>query len=142
MHVGALQVLDDLDFDGFQLSAWLRQAGVSRPERLNVIRSFTGMKITPRVAPAGPGLKNALRWYGGTARPLGRFVTPTFPQGDVRSLLSLPPGNSATSLTQFFLRPGSTYFEGTAAANFGLPGGGVQYFVPDLADLLPVVGGL
>jgi len=118
------------------LSTRLRQAGVPRKDRLDVIQSFVDTKITGRVAGGG---ENVLRFFGGTSRPLGRFVTPAFPQGSAWRLLALP--NRPTGLTQFFLRSGAEYFEGTVAANFGLPGGGVQYFVPDLADLLPVVGG-
>ena len=44
-------------------------------------------------------------WIGGNASKLGRFVTNTFPQGNARSVLALPPNNSETSLTTFQLRP-------------------------------------
>jgi len=62
-------------------------------------------------------------------------VTNTFPQGNVRSVLALPPNSPATSLTTFQLSPGARVFQGTVAPNFGKPGGGVQIFVPNLGDL-------
>ena len=47
-------------------------------------------------------------------------------------------GNPASGLTQFNLREGALFFEGTVAPNFGQPGGATQFFVPNLGDLLPV----
>ncbi len=55
-----------------------------------------------------------------------------------RAFLALPPENAATGLTQFRLREGAVFFEGTVGPNFGLPGGGRQIFVPNLDDLIPV----
>jgi RHS repeat-associated protein len=123
-------------FEGVrQLSQTLRQAGVPRPDRLLVIRSF--VDITMRVAQGG---ENVLRFYGGASPALGRFVTPTFLQGNVRSLLALPPSNTMQGMTQFLLQPRTIFFEGIAAPDFGLPGGGLQYFVPSLQGLAPVGG--
>jgi hypothetical protein len=43
-----------------------------------------------------------------------------------------------SGLAQFQVRPGATHFTGHVAPNFGQPGGGVQHFVPDLDDLVPL----
>jgi len=129
-------------YDGVrQLSQGMRDAGVPREARLEVINSFQPGTINARTAVGG---ENVIRFYSGgvlplvgnSSQPLGRFVTPTFPvSGDALSGLALP--NFPGGLMQFNLRPGATYFEGTVAPNFGKPGGGVQYFVPNLSDLVP-----
>lgn len=49
---------------------------------------------------------------------------------------NLPPGNTATGLTQFDLKKGALFFEGVAGKNFGKLGGDTQIFIPDLDDLL------
>lgn len=121
-------------YDGVgALSQLLRDAGVPRTDRLEVINSFNKGSITLRQA---TGNENTLRFFGGEANEVGRYVTPNFPQGDARRLLSLPPYNTGNRLIQFNLRPGTTFFKGTVAPNFGKPGGGVQYFVPNINDLV------
>ncbi len=123
-------------FEGVsKLSRILREAGVPRSARLEVINSFKNGQIVLKRA---TGNENVLRFFGGDARKLGRFVTEGFPQGDARTLLALPSENAATGLTQFKLREGAVIFEGSVGPNFGLPGGGRQIFVPNLDDLVPV----
>ena len=86
-------------FEGVgELSRILREAGVPRSDRLQVINSFRNGQIMLRRA---TGSENVLRFFGGDARSRGRFVTEGFPQGDARTLLALPPENAATGLTQF-----------------------------------------
>ncbi|MGJ8633136.1 MAG: glycohydrolase toxin TNT-related protein [Luteolibacter sp.] len=97
------------------------------------MNSFRDGSIVARQA---TGNENLLRFFGGDAQELGRFLTPNFPQGSARSLLALPPNNTATGLGQFNLRQGATFFEGTVAPNFGKSGGGAQIFVPNLNDLV------
>lgn len=116
-----------------QLSQTLRDAGVPRTDRVDLINSFREGSIVARQA---SGNENLLRFFGGDAQQLGRFLTPNFPQGSARSLLALPPNNAVTGLGQFNLRQGATFFEGTVAPNFGKPGGGTQIFVPNLNDLV------
>ena len=120
-------------FDGVrQLSQTLQDAGVSRSSRVDIINSFREGSINARQA---TGNENLLRFFGGDANDLGRF-NPQISQGSARNLLALPPNNTATGLTQFNLRPGATFFEGTVAPNFGKAGGGTQVFVPNLNDLI------
>jgi len=129
-------------YDGVrQLSQMLRDAGVPRQARLDAINSFQPGSIVSRTAAGG---ENVIRFhsggvaplFGNESQPLGRFVTPGFPaSGDALSGLALP--NFPGGVTQFNLRQGATFFEGTVAPNFGKPGGGIQYFVPNLSDLVP-----
>ncbi|MGH8550763.1 MAG: RHS repeat-associated core domain-containing protein, partial [Methylococcales bacterium] len=123
--------------DGFsgvrELSETLRAAGVSRADRLQTIQSFREGTILAQMA---TGNENFIRFFGGEALERGRFLTPTFPSsGGARNALALPPGNSATNLRAFQLAPGTRFFQGTVAPNFGQTGGGVQVFVPTLEGL-------
>lgn len=115
------------------MSQTLQNAGLSRQQRLEVINSFTPGSIVARTSQG----EEVVRFFGGDASKLGRFVTNTFPQGNVRSVLALPSNNSATSLSTFQLSSGTRVFQGTVAPNFGKPGGGIQIFVPNLRDLKP-----
>lgn len=125
-----------------ELSGLLRDAGLSRKQRLDIINSFEEGSIIARRA---DGTENVIRFFGGDADELGRFVTPTFPQGNARSVLALPGpnralgheyGNTAQYFTQYNLRANARFFEGTVAPNFGKPGGGTQYYVPNLDNLI------
>ncbi|MFL4475195.1 glycohydrolase toxin TNT-related protein [Paeniglutamicibacter sp. MACA_103] len=48
-----------------------------------------------------------------------------------RTDLALPSVNTMENLGQFKLSDGSTYISGRVGPNFGYPGGGIQYYVPD-----------
>jgi RHS repeat-associated protein len=124
-------------FEGVrELSRTLIRAGVSRKARLNIVNSFRQGTITKKIAIGG---ENPIRYFGGEAFAKGRYLTPSFPIfGSARDVLSLPAENLATKLAQFQLRRGATFFEGIVAPNFKRPGGGIQYFVPNLDDLLQV----
>jgi hypothetical protein len=123
------------DFAGVRaLSQTLRQMGISRAERLQIIESFVPGTITAKVA---DGSESFLRFFGGErSRDIGRYLSESFPSsGTARSAFALPPWNEANEIAQFAVRPGTTYFTGTAAANFGYLGGGRQIFVPDTSML-------
>lgn len=117
------------------LSNALRSAGVSRDVRIRVINSFEQGSIKACTA---TGDESFLRYYGGESPLYGRYLTPTFPStGNVRDMLSLPPGNTLTGIAQFRLQPGAQYFRGTAAPNFQYyGGGGTQVYVPDVGSLV------
>ncbi len=119
-----------------ELSRTLQQAGLSRAQRLDVISSFREGTIAGKTA-TGEG--TFLRYFGGQARAEGRYLTPSFPvSGSARTVLALPPENYANGIAQFRLAPGTRYFQGTVAPNFGKPGGGVQIYVLDKSALVPV----
>ena len=114
-----------------EASQYLRDLSVSRSVRKEILASFE--RGTVQVRRAGDDTF-ALRYFGKDSDPLGRYLFPTFPAS--RSSIALPSGNAMSGIAQFQLRPGATYFVGRAGPNFGQPGGGIQYFVPNLDDLV------
>jgi len=74
------------------------------------------------------------RVYGGTASPLGAYWTRTAPAGPFQSQidLALSPewGNTATQVTRITVPAGTTIYEGAAAAQGGIVGGGSQVYIP------------
>ena len=45
--------------------------------------------------------------------------------------LALPQGNTYQYMDTYIIPKGTTILEGTVAPNFGQPGGGYQFYVPD-----------
>ncbi len=45
--------------------------------------------------------------------------------------LALPSGNTCKYIDTYLIPKGTQILEGTVALNFGQPGGGYQYYVPD-----------
>ena len=86
------------------------------------------------------------RAYGGSAGQLGRFWTRTKPSGPVQSIIdsALDPewGNSATRWFSAKIPAGTTFYEGAAAAQRGLVGGGSQIFIPRVDPKWVSGGGL
>jgi hypothetical protein len=76
------------------------------------------------------------RVHGGTAGELGQFWTRTPPAGPLQSQidLALNPawGNTATQVTTIRVPAGTTIFEGFAAGQGGLVGGGSQVVIPNV----------
>jgi len=74
------------------------------------------------------------RAYGGTAGQVGQFWTRTAPAGPLQSTidLALNPqwGNTAAQVVRIQVPAGTRIFEGAAAAQGGLVGGGSQIFIP------------
>lgn len=85
------------------------------------------------------------RVYSDPARQLGPYWTRTRPTGPVQSIIdnALYPawGNRATSWTQIRVPGGTTFYEGAAAAQRGLVGGGNQVFLPWVDDAWVVRSG-
>ncbi len=71
-------------------------------------------------------------YYPNSSRPepRGRWVT-TEILSDPVNRLALPPGSTAENVTQWVIPKGTEVLIGTAARNFGRPGGGPQIYVPD-----------
>ncbi|MFI6295922.1 hypothetical protein ACIBEJ_30285 [Nonomuraea sp. NPDC050790] len=78
------------------------------------------------------------RVYGGTAGELGTYWTTVKPTGPVQSILDSALftqwGNTATKWVEIRVPPGVTYYEGIAAEQGGLAGGGVQVVMPQRVD--------
>ena len=71
------------------------------------------------------------RYYGGDSAASSYWVTPNKVANPI-SELALPPGNTAQYVDTIVLPKGTTILEGTVAPNFGQPGGGYQYYVPNI----------
>jgi len=74
------------------------------------------------------------RVYGGSAKELGAYWTATKPTGPVQSIIdsALNPqwGNTAVNVVKIEVPAGTKYFEGVAAPQGGLVGGGSQVLFP------------
>nr|WP_092074114.1 hemagglutinin repeat-containing protein [Dendrosporobacter quercicolus]NSL47754.1 hemagglutinin repeat-containing protein [Dendrosporobacter quercicolus DSM 1736]SDM77938.1 adhesin HecA family 20-residue repeat-containing protein [Dendrosporobacter quercicolus] len=73
------------------------------------------------------------RVYGGKAGELGQYYTRVKPSGPVQSIIdsALNPtwGNTATNVVKIKIPPGTTLYEGFAARQGGLVGGGNQVWI-------------
>ena len=85
------------------------------------------------------------RVYSDPARQLGPYWTRTRPAGPTQSIIdsALDPawGNRATSWVEVNVPAGTTFYEGAAAAQGGLVGGGNQVFLPWVDDAWVVGSG-
>ena len=74
------------------------------------------------------------RVYGGNAGPLGSYWTRTAPAGPLQSTIdsALNPawGNTAQNVSTVVIPKGTTIYEGFAAPQGGLLGGGSQVYIP------------
>jgi hypothetical protein len=74
------------------------------------------------------------RVYGGSAGQLGGYWTTSKPTGPVQSIIdsALNPawGNPATKVVKIEVPPGVTFYQGQAASQGGLVGGGSQVLFP------------
>jgi hypothetical protein len=96
-----------------------------------VAATFRGASYTESVTPEATTL---YRVYGGKAGELGPYWTRTPPAGPLQSQIDnalLPQwGNTAQNVTRIQVPSGTTIFEGFAAPQGGLVGGGNQVFIP------------
>jgi len=76
------------------------------------------------------------RVHGGAAGELGLYWTRTLPAGPLQSRIDLAMlsawGNSATRVTTIRVPSGTLIFEGYAAGQGGLVGGGSQVVIPNV----------
>ncbi len=123
-------------YDGVRAaSSYLQKAGVPRAYRKQILQSFNVETISLRTA---DNSTFGLRFYGGGANASGRYLFPTFTNYTNRAGLALPyKWNGMTGLSQFQIRPGSTYIFGRAASQGGrFTGGSYQMYVNDLGNLI------
>jgi len=103
------------------------------PLAAGVAASFRGGKYTQVVYADAVRL---YRVYGGRSSQLGSFWTTSPPTGALRSRieLALNPrwGNSASQIARIDVPAGTTMYEGFAAAQGPLVGGGKQVFIPQV----------
>jgi RHS repeat-associated protein len=100
------------------------------PVGADVAATFRGGSYTELVTSEATTLYRA---YGGEAGQLGRYWTRTPPVGPVQSRIdsALNPawGNAANSVAAIRVPPGTRIFEGFAAPQGGLLGGGSQVYI-------------
>lgn len=96
-----------------------------------VAATFRGASYTESITSEGITL---YRVYGGKAAPLGSYWTRTPPAGPLQSRIDnalLPQwGNTADNVARIRVSPGIRIFEGYAAPQGALVGGGSQVFIP------------
>ncbi|MBB6214118.1 hypothetical protein HNQ80_000187 [Anaerosolibacter carboniphilus] len=76
------------------------------------------------------------RYHGGTSSGKSYWYTPNQtlnPGAD----LALPSGNTYQYMDTYVIPKGTTILEGTVAPNFGQPGGGYQFYVPNPTVVIP-----
>ncbi|MDK4741396.1 hemagglutinin repeat-containing protein [Rhizobium sp. CNPSo 3464] len=87
--------------------------------------------ITAGTVPEGGMV--AYRIWGGGSSQLGGWLSPILPESSAaaRSLLALPPANSAQFVSKVFIPAGTQIQYGVAASAFGQTGGGIQILLLD-----------
>ena len=70
------------------------------------------------------------RYHGGSSSGKSYWYTPN-QTSNPASDLALPQGNTYEYMDTYIIPKGTTIIEGTVAPNFGQPGGGYQFYVPD-----------
>ena len=101
-------------FKGVKLaSQYLREMGVSRAKRKEILESFEIGTI--KVQKAGVN-EYGIRFFGGNAQPMGQFLSDTFGPMTNRANLALPPKwNSMTGIKQWKIKPETTMIKGKVA---------------------------
>lgn len=101
------------------------------PLRDTVANTFRGGSYTES---ALSGETTLYRSYGGTAGELGSYWSRTPPAGPLQATMdsALNPawGNTAQSVSTIRVPAGTTIYEGFAAPQGGLLGGGSQVYIP------------
>ena len=111
-----------------QASQYLKEMGVPRAKRVEILQSFEAQNMV--VKQAGQ-TEFGLRYFSDANRAGGSYLFETFPAS--RSSLAIKPEwNTMSGFRQFQVRPGVTVLEGRAAAQgANLPGGQGQKFILD-----------
>ncbi|MGN0819002.1 MAG: RHS repeat-associated core domain-containing protein [Christensenellaceae bacterium] len=94
----------------------------------NVKEVLSAYKGNPRIKVLNSNTI-AYRTWGGASGQYGHWISPKNYGSAVRSMLSLPQGNTAVNTSQFLISKGSTVLSGKAAALFGQTGGGIQWWI-------------
>lgn len=103
-------------------SAYISQYGGNVKEVLSAYKGNPRLKVLNSNT-------TAYRTWGGTSGKFGHWISPKNYGSAARSMLSLPPGNTAVNTSQFLISKGSTVLSGKAAALFGQTGGGIQWWI-------------
>ena len=112
------------------------------PLSSEVANTFRSATYTEKVT-TGP--TTLYRQYGGKSGQLGAYWTTTKPsgplQGVIDSALDQNWGNTAEKVVEIRIPAGYTYYEGAAAQQRGLVGGGNQVYFTGKIDPSWIIGG-
>ena len=103
-------------------SAYISQYGGNVKEVLSAYKGNPKLKV----------LNNrtiVYRTWGGTLGQYGHWTSPKNYGPAARSMLSLPPRNTAANTSTFVISKGNQILSGKAAALFGQTGGGIQWWI-------------
>ena len=103
-------------------SAYISQYGGNVKEVLSAYKGNPQLKVLNSNT-------TAYRTWGGTSSKIGHWISPKNYGPAARSMLSLPPGNTAINTSSFLISKGNTVLSGKAAALFGQTGGGIQWWI-------------
>ena len=76
------------------------------------------------------------RYHGGTSSSKSYWYTPNQTSNPAADL-ALPQGNTYQYMDTYIIPKGTTILEGSVAPNFGQPGGGYQFYIPDPTVVIP-----
>ena len=94
----------------------------------NVKQVLSAYKGNPRLKVLDSNT-TVYRTWGGVSGKVGHWTSPKNYGPAARKMLSLPLENTAVNTSTFLIPKGSTVLSGKAAALFGQPGGGIQWWI-------------
>ena len=101
----------------------------------NVKETLSAFKGNPKLKSISSGTQ-VNRYWGGTAKEIGHWVTPKTYANPVQSLALNPEwGNTATNMSRLVFNQNCQVLVGRAAAQGVLSGGGIQWFVGNIGWL-------
>ena len=103
-------------------SAYISQYGGTPKDVLSTFKGNPKLKILNNNT-------TVYRTWGGGSGKYGHWISPKNYGSAAKSMLSLPPVNTATNTSSFLISKGSTVLTGKAAALFGQTGGGIQWWI-------------
>ena len=103
-------------------SAYISQYGGNVKEVLSTYKGNPKLKVLNSNT-------TVYRTWGGASGQYGHWISPKNYGSAARSMLSLPPGNTAANTSTFVISEGSKVLSGKAAALFGQVGGGIQWWI-------------
>ena len=103
-------------------SAYISQYGGNVKEVLSTYKGNPKLKVLNSNT-------TVYRTWGGASGQYGHWISPKNYGSAARSMLSLPPGNTAANTSTFVISESSKVLSGKAAALFGQAGGGIQWWI-------------
>ncbi len=109
-------------------SNYIKASSFLKSNGANLSEVLSAYKGTPKVQTLKADT-TVYRTWGGNSGKYGHWVSPQNYGPNAKSMLSLPPVNTAENVSTFVLREGTSVLSGKAAPLFGQAGGGIQWWV-------------